>query len=824
MISHQYAGIPLHLTMQLENKTIRAMTIHQHNLVVGLEPFIVYFFPLEFRNNTIIQSGKRKEIVREVKDIHISELCSFDNILLVFVQGKSSKGQLFILPEDGKLNKIIDNVNCFAVNQFSNDKYILVGFNQKLSLYKFNSEKSCKICSGWPIELESKINSVSMSYPNSIILTSEKMYSIDLKDQTKKISRSPCIPSPYTMPLSHQYFLTYYAHSSMKIDSNLSTNISPISFDEEAIDHAYNGSFIATMVKSSIYIYNFEGYRGKAYVSNPSRIIQYNDNFIYSTKNGVYYLSEVTNQFDDIISGFISENANFDTDILLSIFEQLWLSNKKDYALSLIKFEKTQEEMIPKILQIFDFFVLPFEDKPFMNAGEFDKKEIYHLLYYELDSLNLFQPDQIEFVNTAKFELLAEMNNLKSLSLFLEKNSNLKLNKEMINQFYQKAKSKSNNATLSSYPFFLLFLGKTEEALNEFLKAKDYNQYSITLIHKATDFKFVEQRLDVLIKNAPQKAIDVLSCDQISSEKSIDLVKKKYPTYLTPVLRKLIDHKDIVDREEIANFYITQMINLIKLINESETNIEKFDKSQFLFTNAITNNPSASPTDIKRELNELLCDFIIKYRTIVDSSILIKNISIASSFNLKFEIYKTAKDYEKVFTLLSEKENDFKKCEKFIGDEKDSQILQLFLVFAKENLKSKKNLKNKGFSNYVFEIIAKFIEFVDVENSLSLIDDNFTSSSENKDDDGFLNEIEKAYSTVNTLRMNTEIKAAFAESEEFESIYDRTILESKSVILNGEMTCAHCGNPLGYRFVQMTPDGQFYHNKCISQMKRKSNL
>ena len=155
----------------------------------------------------------------------------------------------------------------------------------------------------------------------------------------------------------------------------------------------------------------------------------------------------------------------------------------------------------------------------------------------------------------------------------------MKLNKEMINQFYQKAKSKSNNATLSSYPFFLLFLGKTEEALNEFLKAKDYNQYSITLIHKATDFKFVEQRLDVLIKNAPQKAIDVLSCDQISSEKSIDLVKKKYPTYLTPVLRKLIDHKDIVDREEIANFYITQMINLIKLINESETNIEKLKKS-----------------------------------------------------------------------------------------------------------------------------------------------------------------------------------------------------------------------------------------------------
>ena len=91
-------------------------------------------------------------------------------------------------------------------------------------------------------------------------------------------------------------------------------------------------------------------------------------------------------------------------------------------------------------------------------------------------------------------------------------------------------------------------------------------------------------------------------------------------------------------------------------------------------------------------------------------------------------------------------------------------------------------------------------------------------------DDGFLSEIEQAYSAVDTRRMNTETKAAFAESEEFESIYERTTLESKLVTVNAEMTCSHCGNPLGYRFIQMTPDGQFYHNKCIKQMKRKSNL
>lgn len=819
MISHQYAGIPLHLSMQIQNKTIKAMTRHQNNLVIAIEPFIVYSFPLEFRNNTIIQAGKRKEIVREVKDIYISELCSIDNILLVFVQGKSSKGQLFTLPEDGKLNKIIDNVNCFAINQYSNEKYILVGYNHKLSLYKFASEKSCKICSGWPIELESKILSVSMSYPYSIILTAEKMYSINLSDQSRNVNRSPCNPSPYTMALSHEFFLTYYAHSSMKIDSNLSTNISPISFDEEAIDHSYNGSLIATMVKNSIHIYNFEGYRAKAYVSNPFRITQFNNYFIYSTKSGIYYLSEVTNLMDDIISGFVSENANFDTDKLLSIFEQLWLSNKKDYALSLIKFEKTQEEMIPKILQIFDFFVLPFEGKPFMIIDDYDKKEIHKLLYYELDSLNLFQPDQIEFINTAKFELLAEMNDLKALSAFIEKNTNLKINKEMIDKFYQKARSKSNNAILSSYPFFLLYLGKIDEALNEFLKTKDYKEYSNILIQKASDFNFVEQKLDVLIKNAPQKAIDVLSCDQISSQKSIDLVKKKYPMYLTPVLRKLIDHKGIVDREEISNFYISQMINLITIINESEKNPAKFDKSQFQFTNTVVNNPNASPSDIKKELNEMLCDFIIKYRSIIDSSILVKNISIVSSFNLKFEIYKTSKDYEKVFILLSEKESDFKKCEEFVGGEKDPQILQLFLTFAKNNFDSKKNLKNKGFSCYLFEIIAKFIEFIDVESAMNLIDGEKISI-----DDGFLSEIEQAYSAVDTRRMNTETKAAFAESEEFESIYERTTLESKLVTVNAEMTCSHCGNPLGYRFIQMTPDGQFYHNKCIKQMKRKSNL
>ncbi|KAK8888772.1 hypothetical protein M9Y10_033511 [Tritrichomonas musculus] len=817
MISHQYAGIQLHLTLKMDSKTvITAMTHHQNHLVIALEPFVVYLFPLEFRNNTIIQSGKRKEILKKVNDIRIKQLCSFDNTLLVLVQGKSTKGLLYTLTEDGKLAKIIDKVSCFAVNQYSNEKYIIVGFNQQLFLYKFTPEKTCILCNDFPKELDSKIEAVSISYPYSIILTQEKMYSINLADQTINSNISSCIPAPYTMPLSHDFFFTHYAHSSIKLDRNLSSNISPISFEENPIDHSYNGTLIATVMSKQISIYNFEGYKGIAYVTNPSHITQFNGQFIYSTKVGIFYLSEVTSQIDDIVSGFISENVNFDTDTLLSIFEQLWLSKRKDYALSLFKFEKTQSELIPKILQLFDFFVLPFDGDPFMEVGEFDTKEIYRLLYYELDSLDLFQPDQIEFVNTAKFELLAEMNDLKTLSSFLEKNPNIKMIKEMIDQFYQKAKSKSERSlVLDSYPYYLLYLGKADDALDEFLKSKNYDDFSHALIQKASDFNFVEERLDVLINNAPLKAIDVLTCDQISSQKSIELVKKKYPMYLTPVLRKIIDHKGIIDREEIANFYVTQMFSLITLINQLGST-PKFDRTLFQFTNSVINNPNASSSEISDELNQLLCEFIIKYRSIIDPSILANNISKFISFDLKLEIFKTTKDYERIFQLLSENENDYGKCEKFVGNEKDTDILRLFLVFVKNNLNNAKSPKIDDFPGFIFNILANFIEFIDIESTLELIGGEF--------DDKFFDLIESAYSKVNTQRMNTEIKASFAESDVFESLYNRTTLESNCVTLDSEKTCSYCNNPLGYRFVQLTPDGRYYHNKCIKQVKRKSSL
>ncbi|OHT07358.1 hypothetical protein TRFO_24437 [Tritrichomonas foetus] len=789
MSKRAFAALPLRFNIPNDVKTITAVTQHQNQLFVAFDNLIISSCRLETQANLIFPVGSVSQIKMKKGDYFVKELRSLDNILFIFVKSKNSRCSLFMLPDKGQLNKIIHNIDCFAINRFTKDKFILTGADKTLSLHKFDGKNWSK---SWSKDFPYQILAISLSYPNSFVLTTDRMYSVQI--DTDKINNIPskCIPEPYTMPVSHTSFFTYYAHSSMKIEADLSSNYPPVPFKDLAVDHAYNGSIFASVLPDNISLYDFERLRGRTYIENPKRITAFKDFFIISTDNRLYYLADITTQLEDIISGVVPENINAET--LLAVFMQLWSTKRKDKAINMLRMEIFQE-MVPSVLQIFDFFILPFNNTvPFMNSGKVDQN-ILNLLYTSLEAVQSAQIVSNEFINTAICQLLSKMNDHDKLKTFFE--TRPVIDQELMSLFYSKG-------DYSAHPYYLRYLGKIDEALKKWEEKNNFDEYCLTLMQKASDFDFIEKRIDVLIKNAPLKACDVLACDQISPQKSIALVRNKYPSIITPVLKRLVEHKDIIDREELANSFVTQMTNLISNLNDPN-----FDRSLVAFTNSVMNNPNASISEIENELSESFAEFIVKYRSLINLDLVLQNISKLSSLRLKIEIYKATGQINKSFEIIYKNDGNFEECENICFEEGNSETLHEFFLFVKSKMKP------ELFPNYVFNLITKFIKFVNIEKALSLIDVEAPIDSVRES-------IETTYSNINTTRMNSEMKAAFACSEEFESSYDRTILECRCVSLDSQSICSVCRTPLGYNFVQKTPDGKFCHYRCLASKKKST--
>lgn len=791
-----YVKVPLRCQFPSRDK-ITAITQHKDDLVVAAGSMQIYSFRLICSSNQIHLIGQRKDILKKSSDTVVELQSLNDTTLLALIKSSSKKHLNQLNPETKTLTSAINNVDIFAINRYSNEPLVIVSTKSTIFVYKYETKNQNllfkKLSS---FNLESDIFSISFSYPNSIVLTTNKVYSINVQTQQMNHNPSICEPASYTIPISNKLFFTYYARSTMVLDPSLCSNIPPHTFCDESIDHAYNNSIFASLFDTYISLYNFRQFDTKVYLQHPSRITTFNDTFILASLTDIFYICDVTQQYEDVLSNVIPNHTSLD--ILLSIFEQLWLSNQLDNAFSMLTFNDF--ELITRILRLFDFFVLPLNDTDaanFMELESFDNQKVLPILYKYLRAIKSNTFSLSKLINTAICQVLIKLDDMKSFVGILEKR---KIDENCMQVFFERQKLDKN--VIKAHPFYLKHLNKLDEALNEFKNLNNYDEYANILIDNANNFSFVQNNIVFLLKNKISKAIDVLSCNQISPQRSIEYVNKNSILFF-PVIRKLIDHAQIVDKDQLATVYISKMLNLLENINNNP-------KSSYSFTNCMMNNPNSSNQDIEHELTESLCDFIAKNSNIIDPQFLLSQLPKITSHELKLSIYKVTNMKRQILELIYEKNNNLEMCEEYVKKEHNTQLLNEFFSFVKEKIQT-------DFDAFILQKVQEYIDIVDIDYTFSLIDANQPISESMN----LLDQIEQAFIMINKKSTNMEFEAALSASNEFESEYEKAKYAITCIDLNAESRCAACDKPLGYQYIQITPSGQLYHTKCLQTKYKK---
>ena len=104
-------------------------------------------------------------------------------------------------------------------------------------------------------------------------------------------------------------------------------------------------------------------------------------------------------------------------------------------------------------------------------------------------------------------------------------------------------------------------------------------------------------------------------------------------------------------------------------------------------------------------------------------------------------------------------------------------------------------------------ILSRNMNMIDVPKALENINED--ESVENVAD--FL---EETYRTLVTMRKDAELDAAFAESNEFESTYQRIKLESQVIEIRNDTFCPKCKKPLNSNYFFRAPNGNLFHFNC----------
>ena len=814
--TNAYASLLLNMSIP-NNSCIVAITQFQKKLAIAYDNNMIYICDIHKQNGKLVALSSMEKIDLNKDGCEIKQLDSFDDNLLILAKFKKGTGGIFMY-SNKEIKLQIKNVNCFSLNRKTITShttfmhFLLVGHSDKsVSLHVFKGKLFKKI---WSKTFEQEISNVAINYPYLLTITPNKIMQITYSKDKEILNEIPTAwkAVPTAIPFNNDLFMIHIDGINM-VMKDLNSNQSTICFQDAADDIANNGSLFAYLINNMnvVYIFNFEGIQEFSILEKPKLITSFNKKFLVASDQRIYYLLRIQDIIDEIESNIPINNI--DLEILIYVFVQLWYSNRKKTAISLLTKDAFQAA-IPLILHTFDFFVLPFDKiissdllnkleptlpngnkEPFLKPGKCDK-EIYLSLFKALDYYQSTRIVSNEFINTALCQLLIKINDPDLFYSFLDQN--MRVDQECMSKFFEKK-------SYELYPFYLAYLEKYEQALNTLEKNMNYDYYCKILLMGIQNKSFVMSHIDFLMQNAPLKGCDVLLNEKMPIQTAINFIETNYPSFLPYIIHRIFDKRITIDQDELANVFTEKLLFLISTINQPN-----FDRKSILFTKSISSDPNAPIDVIEEELSETLCQFLMKYHSLINMSQIFSKMKIdiknLHSQKLKLELCKLMGQVQKAFEFLYSQDEQLTKCEEFCEREQSPEILQTFLIFIKEKMNS------EDFSNYVIKIISKFIKFVDIEKALSLI-------SEETSLDLIGNELENSFTKINQRRNHAELKIVFAESEEFESSYERTKLECNSIILYSYTVCSICHSPLGFCFVQKTADGKLCHLHCLPSNK-----
>lgn len=850
--NRHFCLIPLRFQLANDGATILSLAQHKEDLVISLTGGLLLTCKISNLggNSKDITYSAKKAIIEKLKNERkeIVKLGSVGDVLLALVKehGKDYGGLMSIAATHMAL--IAKNVLCFDINSansFNNDLSPMFAavIGPEIHIFTLSKEeKDGEMSYSWTennteVTIQ-EIRCITLSYPYIFSISDQGFSYITLQDNSVPIITN------YKMQVKGESFCMsylvpkYYIYCDKKailIDPNRDFSTLKINLEETYYEHTRVGNDFASVSSSTVAIYNFTKQYNK---NNRLSIVRFpgckhitsfnNKHFIATSDTQFYLVTDCSAAVNKILEGSLDEAIEsleyVNTDILAAIFEQLWQKDYKIYALSMLKFKELYQALYD-IATLFKMIKLPTCGSGIKYLYFSEQTEDQKLAKVLTDNLlsirsskalidnksnsaeNRENKNLRIIIDTTLFEIYAYQEDIGNLSSFI--NECPELSNESIDAFF-------NGAETVSRAMYLAYIGNSKDSLAIFKRLENLNavvldQVTPIIINTSSNWEFCKENLMWLFEVSPLHACKVLTSDSISSNNALKFCFDNFPKYYNIVLYGVLDHKDMYNRTDLINQYARHIFQLLLEISE-----KSFDREKVAFCKCVIENTSSDvPTPIEKIKEELGDDFINVLRRFpkeIDiNNPTFQSNQISSNPRVQVEIYRASGKVEEALRLIwDENKKKIKddpsivqELENFCKESDDtSAAFQILIKLLKEKLPNEQGMKMQ------MGVLSRNMNMIDIPAALANINED--ELVENVAD--FL---EETYRTLVTMRKDAELDAAFAESNEFESMYQRIRLESQAIEIRNDTICPKCKKPLNSMYLLRAPNGTLYHWKCI---------
>ena len=841
----RFAPFPVHVPVGFDGKSIRCITNHNGKIFVAVEGRKIW--PLEITKNPddpldisfTCQGGK----LIKVEGMEICEMQSSGDLLFFIVRPAPDKpGPLLVMGKDSKIMQLAQKVDHFSVNVSSLDKVFVYTEGCKVvekKLVKTEGSETWKPIKDFTFDCPCL--GVALSYPHLLVACENTLVEIDLNEvqrgmkidieatkrakslvrgiRTEAIGSFKANPKLLATPKKKLYAYSDTEQQSYLLEMNLSSDATIVKFPTPQLEHAVssNGLMFCSVGDDTVNTFAFGGAGSKerttmseAFVRGVKHVASFGESsFMVANGTQLFAFWEITNPFNLASEGKVKEavawlQARTKMKLVMAVimlFEQLWNSDKIGQALEVMKLKEFEPALLD-VFPLFTFLTLTIdqEKRRELQCRPVTDQSVAKHLAETLSAVRQRHPDEVikTWVDTALFQIYAMQEDIPKLVALI--NDIPRLSDESMTQFFDGKES-------TPCAMYLNYIGKTKEAMEVFhhltnFDAVVFEEITRVMISNAKEWPFIRDNIVWLAERSPERACKVLSCEYISVGDAIPFCKKcdDLKNYYPRVLYGTLFRRSLLNRADLVTEYIRTVIGI--LIDLRQPN---FDRTRVAFCSCVIENPNASDDLIEDELGTNFIEVMRKFANDIKASTLVSFVDKISVKKVQVEIYRATGNVQEAINRLWDggSRQGIDACEQFCRENSDpAAAFQVLIRQMESNLPADKKMQE------LRRLLSENMSVIDISSALA----TFDSNQRLEDIAEFL---EKSYRRLVAMRKDAELDAAFAQSNKFESEYQRTRYECQCIELTSESKCARCHRDVNYKCVQRAPNGMLYHLQCM---------
>jgi hypothetical protein len=688
-----------------------------------------------------------------------------------------------LLHDSGKTSTV-NETSVFAVNEPSPPSYLAYAIDRKVYVKELRTSLEKR----GDRELTSPVLALALSYPMLFVMTGCGFVMINWKTQVLTSCNFPDVVSPFSCAVGPKsFFACPNNQNALLINHELNPVGATIELPSAAQDHCCWGDQVASAVSDGVVVFHFQDsvINGRCFLFGTRRLCQFNGSLLAGTKAAVFLLVDVTAIIEDMGTAPPDHTA-----LLLALFDQLWISVKyRRQALRMFA-DKRFAFAWMDVVKLFPFLVLPDgirQSKLLAKPGDVPNEFVVGFAQVLL----ALRQKEVEFsMNSILVQLFAHAGDKEVFSRFVD---STQFDRKLVERYFQASQN-------HLYPVYLRCLKDYAAAIEVFQDYGDDVEVKETLLQAASDFAFVEARIDWLMTRNPVVALTMFRDPRISPAQGLRLIKSQYLHYYLGALRCVVEQRELPNRERLVNEYWLGVVNLFVDLRRSA-----FDRSSIRFLECVMKNPNQSLPKIEGELLANLRQVLVSSKKLVDFSQILPIVDSIEKSERKVFLLEALGVPEKAIEMMADWDDDFSIFENICKE--TPSLYPLFLGHLKPKIPPDE------FFEKLRQVVSNSWQNADLSIVLALLGNEATL-------DFVYDLLERCFLDMDSTRLSKELKVAFLQSDAFETGYEAMVLESRRVELKPEIVCANCGKRLGFNVVERRADGSLCHNyKCAEGLK-----